>query len=164
MKPTEKTRKALRARWNLSRVQKPAKTAEFYLLTTDSSDEYSRHLAAFMETFDPQGHVEETAVREMAALQWKILRTDSMQEALLDIEVDNCSREIESTYSQMDRPGLWALAFRSLDTNSSAFRALDMHQSRLYRRYHRLYTYFIDLRNRRPLLKNENPENATNIS
>ncbi|MBI4910860.1 MAG: hypothetical protein HY820_45025 [Acidobacteria bacterium] len=43
----------------------------------------------------------------MAALQWKLDRAGIIQEAMLDMETSNCAPAITTTYSQIDRTGMW---------------------------------------------------------
>ncbi|MBI4904515.1 MAG: hypothetical protein HY820_12815 [Acidobacteria bacterium] len=151
MKPTEQNRKAMQARWNIAQANKRsvAHTASHYLLPADSQDEFNNHLAAFLETFDPRGHVEQLLVHQMATLQWQILRAGAMQEALLGLEADNCAKNITSTYKSLDRPAVWAIAYRSLEDNTPAHHRLDLHINRLNRQYTRTYSNFTDMRARR---------------
>ncbi|MBI4902638.1 MAG: hypothetical protein HY820_03320 [Acidobacteria bacterium] len=151
MKPTEQNRKAMQARWNIAQANKRsvAHAASHYLLPADSQDEFNNHLAAFVETFSPLGHVEQLLVRQMATLQWQILRAGAMQEALLGLEADNCAKDIASTYKSLDRPAIWAIAYRSLEDNTPAHHRLDLHINRLNRQYTRTYSNFTDMRARR---------------
>ncbi len=152
MKLTDEQKQKLQTRWNqyIDTRAGSKRNAPAANLIVDSQDEYQAHLDAFLSTFAPQGLVELMQVRQLADIQWRILRTAAMMDSLLSLETDNCSAEIKNTYSQIDRTSVWAFAFRSLDDESRAYRTLDESRSRLSREYQRTYQNYLNMVARRP--------------
>ncbi len=72
----------------------------------------------------------------LAASMWQIMRNNSIEVALFDIEISNLSDEIRRTYEDMDEYGRIALAFKKANGDNS-LELLRRYRSTSERAYHR---------------------------
>lgn len=112
-------------------------TARNPCLATDDPEEYGRLRKTHIDHFRPVTTYEFDIVDQLAAIAWRIRRAESIEIALLDQEIDIRKPDIEKAFQTIDRPGLWAIGFKSLADHCNATNTLDRHQARLERQYRR---------------------------
>lgn len=150
MYPTARTRRDMRARWNLSRVNgirttrarhrctaKPRKSPTRRPLSIPAEDPQAHDAirAAFLLELCPQSQTETFLAIEMADLTDKIGRLRRAQEALLEAEIDNLPDRSTASGELLTETEIMALAFRSLIDNSRDLQILERLESILNRRF-----------------------------
>ena len=121
-------------------------TARRARLLSEDPAEHEKHRQLFLSKFQPRDDFEYHLLIQLADLDWKLLRADTIDNSLLDLEVDKSAATLAATYQLVDWPAVWAHAFRTLSDTSSAQRSLSDHHKRLSAKYFRLFEHFCQVR------------------
>ena len=99
-------------------------TAKSMLVNSENREVFDKHAEAYYDKFEPSHHVDCNFVDEMIVCHWRQRRAWSYEAALLDIEMDRMTKEVEEKYGKIDHAARCALAFKSLADNSTALAML----------------------------------------
>ena len=136
------------------------------VLTNEDPVAWEALRVSFHHQWLPENQVEALLVDDLAATQWKLLRAESIETAMLNSEMDILLPEVQKTFRKIDEPTRQALAFKSLADNSKTLAALERHQTRLHRQFQRTWKQLSEIRKSQPKLQPElqhaepNPEPA----
>jgi hypothetical protein len=106
------------------------------VLTNESRPMYNSLLDAFVERFQPADEVELDLVLEIVSNRWRLRRIQSVETALLDLEMDDQEDAIAADRGDIDEVVRIALAFKSLAEQKS-LALLNRYEARLRRQYER---------------------------
>ena len=121
------------------------------VLTNEDPEAWESLRQSFLGHWQPVNDMETLMIDELAACQWKILRAESMETGLLNMEMDILEPEIRRTFNKIDEPSRQAVCLKSLVDNSSVLAQLDRHQTRLSRQFDRTWKRLDQLRKERPV-------------
>ena len=105
---------------------------------------------SFHQHWLPADQVEALLVDDLAATQWKLIRAESIETATLGLEMVILEPEVEKSFKRIDETSRQALAFKSLVDQSKTLAALERHQTRLHRQYHRTWKQLDEIVKSRP--------------
>ncbi|MDX1983405.1 MAG: hypothetical protein SFV51_24245 [Bryobacteraceae bacterium] len=103
------------------------------LLASENPGVYYEYRHSYIEFYQPANNVELDLVDQIVATAWNIRRAEQIEVALLDMEIESHAEEICRKFRYIERPGIWAIAFKGLDHDH--FQSLGRHLDRLHRRY-----------------------------
>lgn len=120
------------------------------VLTNEDPAAWESVQTSFLQHWTPSDDMEILLVEEMAACHWKLIRAESMETALLNMEMDILAPEIERTFKKIDEQSRQAISIKSLVDNSAVLAQLDRQQARLSRQFDRAWKRLDQLRKDRP--------------
>ena len=82
-------------------------------LNNEDRQAYDAHLDAYLRRYQPADKVEEDLVGLLASSMWLIMRNNSVELALLELEIAGIDDDIHGKYEAMDQYGRLALASKS---------------------------------------------------
>src|SRR5882724_1665015 len=88
------------------------RSANFITLSTEDHDVYDAHLDAYLARYAPIDKVEQDLVGLLASQMWQLMRNNSIEVALFEIEISGVAFHIEGKFEDMDQYGILALAFK----------------------------------------------------
>ena len=95
-------------------------TAKAILLTNENPEAYTKLAEAYYAKFQPEDDVECDLIDEMVIGKWRQRRDWSNEAALLDLEMDRQTKQVDTEYKKIDHACRFALAFRALADESKA--------------------------------------------
>jgi hypothetical protein len=123
--------------------------ASHVCLQNEDATAYEDHLAAYITRYAPIDKPETDLVGLLASSMWQIMRNNSIEVALFDIEISNLGDEIRRTYENMDEYGRIALAFKKAN-GDNALELLRRYRSTSERAYHRALQALEQIQKDRP--------------
>ena len=99
---------------------------------------YDAHLNAYFTRYTPVDKVEEDLVGLLASNMWQLMRNNSIEVALFDLEIAALDQDIDSKYQAMDQFGRLALAFKK-SAGDNALELLRRYKATAERAYHRAF-------------------------
>ena len=105
-------------------------------LANENRDAYAEHLDAYLARYTPIDKVELDLVGLLATNMWQLMRINSMEVALFDLEMCGVEPEVHRDYKTMDEYGRLALAFKK-STGDKALELIRRYKSTADRAYHR---------------------------
>ena len=105
-------------------------------LHTEDRAAYDAHLTAYLTRYTPTDKVEEDLVGLLASNMWQLMRNNSIEVALFDLEISGVKCELEGVFETMDEFGRLALAFKK-SAGDNALELLRRYKSTTERAYHR---------------------------
>ena len=105
-------------------------------LVSEDGAAYDRHLDAYLARYTPVDKTEEDLVGLLASSMWQIMRNNSIEVALFELEISGVNQEIEGQYERMDQYGRLALAFKK-SAGDNALELLRRYKATAERAYHR---------------------------
>ncbi|HEY3743774.1 MAG TPA: hypothetical protein VGL53_28210 [Bryobacteraceae bacterium] len=105
-------------------------------LVSEDADAYDRHLDAYLARYTPVDKTEEDLVGLLASSMWQIMRNNSIEVALFEIEITGVNEEIKGEFEHMDQYGRLALAFKK-SAGDNALELLRRYKVSSERAYHR---------------------------
>jgi hypothetical protein len=122
--------------------------ASHVCLQNEDAIAYEDHLAAYIASYAPIDKPEADLVGLLASNMWQIMRNNSIEVALFDIEISNLGDEIRRTFENMDEYGRIALAFKKAN-GDNALELLRRYKTTSERAYHRALQALEDMRKNR---------------
>ena len=122
-------------------------------LTTEDSTVYDAHLDAYLARYAPIDKTEEDLVGLLASSMWQIMRNNSIEVALFELEISGLTESAEfegCEYAFMDEYGRLALAFKK-SAGDNALELLRRYKSTAERAYHRALQAIEDVQRNRKL-------------
>jgi hypothetical protein len=110
--------------------------ASHVCLQNEDAGAYEAHLAAYIARYAPIDKPETDLVGLLASSMWQIMRNNSIEVALFDLEISNLGDHIRQNYENMDEYGRIALAFKRAN-GDNALELLRRYRSTSERAYHR---------------------------
>src|SRR5579863_1597381 len=110
---------------------------------------YDDHLNAYLARYTPIDKVEEDLVGLLASNMWQLMRLNSIEVALFDIEISGIDVDLHGTFETMDEYGRLALAFKK-SAGDNALELLRRYKSTAERAYHRALQALEEIRRDRP--------------
>ena len=107
-------------------------------LANEDHQAYDRHLDAYLLRYTPIDKPEEDLVGLLASNMWQIMRNNSIEVALFELEISGVVTDIEGEFETMDQYGLLALAFKK-SAGDNALEVLRRYKSTAERAYHRAF-------------------------
>jgi hypothetical protein len=124
--------------------------AKSIALCNEDKEVYDKHLDAYLARYTPADKVEEDLVGLLASSMWQLMRNNSIEVALFDIEMTGVNDEIEAKFVTMDQYGRLALAFKK-SAGDNALELLRRYKSTAERAYHRALQALEEIqKNRKP--------------
>ena len=121
-------------------------TAKGTLLTNENPAVYQDHARAYYDKFEPADNVEANFVDEMIVSHWRQRRAWSYEAALIDLEMDRMTKEIEEKYDKIDHAARCALAFKSLADTSRALPLLLRYETNHRRAFQKALANLLQVR------------------
>jgi hypothetical protein len=119
-------------------------------LVSEDANAYDRHLDAYLARYTPIDKTEEDLVGLLASSMWQVMRNNSIEVALFELEITGVNEEIEGGYEHMDQYGRLALAFKK-SAGDNALELLRRYKTTSERAYHRALQAIEDIqKNRKP--------------
>lgn len=110
----------------------PAPPRELHL-TPEEHEDYLEIYDSYVIHYAPATPLEAHLVRKCAIAESLLLRAQSIQHTLVDLQSATAHREINDTYENLDGIGHRTVGFQLLNDKSTSFRNMDTHQARLLR-------------------------------
>jgi hypothetical protein len=110
--------------------------AKSIALCNEDKEVYDKHLDAYLARYTPADKVEEDLVGLLASSMWQLMRNNSIEVALFDLEMTGVNDDIEAKFVTMDQYGRLALAFKK-SAGDNALELLRRYKSTAERAYHR---------------------------
>ena len=107
-------------------------------LVNEDRDAYDRHLDAYLSRYTPIDKTEEDLVGLLASNMWQIMRNNSIEISLFELEMAAVQHKINGHYEGLDQYGLLALAFKK-SAGDNALELLRRYKSTAERAYHRAF-------------------------
>ena len=105
-------------------------------LANESQNDYDAHLASYFDRYAPIDKVEAELVGLLAANMWQVMRINTIEIALFDLEISALDEvAVKKRYAQMDDCGRLALAFRNAHKENT-IELLRRYKSIAERAYH----------------------------
>ncbi|MFN7924053.1 MAG: hypothetical protein U0Q16_28380 [Bryobacteraceae bacterium] len=120
-------------------------TSRAVVLAHEDPAAWLAHLQDYIDRFQPADNVEMQLVEQLAATQWRMRRAWALETAAIDHEMLSSAEPVES----IDDPTRAALAHRKLTDTSRSLAALERHEARLTREFHRVLTELRQLQSTR---------------
>jgi hypothetical protein len=105
-------------------------------LSNEDHVAYDQHLDAYLTRYNPIDKTEEDLVGLLASSMWQIMRNNSIELSLFELEIAGVVASEEAKYEGMDEYGLLALAFKK-SAGDNALELLRRYKSTAERSYHR---------------------------
>jgi hypothetical protein len=106
------------------------------ILSNEDHVAYDQHLDAYLTRYNPIDKTEEDLVGLLASSMWQIMRNNSIELSLFELEIAGVVADAEAKYEGMDEYGLLALAFKK-SAGDNALELLRRYKSTAERAYHR---------------------------
>src|SRR5579884_562794 len=116
-------------------------TANVVCLTSEDQQRYDAHCQSYADCWKPENIMEIDLVEEMAAAKWQERRCQSIETAILNMQMDMQPENLSGS----DR---FALAFMDLADHSKVLQLLLRYTSEHNRRFHRAMRQLIALRSK----------------
>jgi len=107
-------------------------------LSTEDQNAYDDHLDAYLARYTPADKTEQDLVGLLAANMWQIMRNNSIEVALFELEISGVAFHIEGKFEDMDQYGILALAFKKF-AGDNAFELPRRYRTTAERAYHRAF-------------------------
>ena len=118
-------------------------------LVNENPDGYAEHLDAYLARYSPIDKLELDLVGLLATNMWQVMRINSIEVALFDLEINNNEDHINRHYENVDEYGRIALAFKN-SAGNNALEVLRRYKSTAERAYHRALQTIEKLHRNRP--------------
>ena len=82
------------------------------VLSNEDREAYDQHLDAYLNRYNPADKVEEDLVGLLASSMGQLMGMNSVEVALIDIELCGIDRDIPAHFLELDQYGRLALAFK----------------------------------------------------
>ncbi|MFN7925139.1 MAG: hypothetical protein U0Q16_33890 [Bryobacteraceae bacterium] len=112
-------------------------TSRAVVLANEDPAAWRKLLDDYVARFQPADSIEAQLVEQMAAAQWRIRRAWALETATLDLEIVQSGPQVSETFDRIDQPTRTAIAHKNLTDNSRSLAAIQRHEARLAREYHR---------------------------
>ena len=97
---------------------------------------YDAHLNAYLARYSPVDKLEADLVGHLAYSMWQIMRNNSIEVALFDIETSTIDVQVHENFEKIDQYGRLALAFKK-SAGDNAFELIRRYKTSAERSYHR---------------------------
>ena len=131
-------------------------------LANENREAYTTHHEAYIARYTPIDKVEDDLVGLLATNMWQLMRINSMEVALFDLEMAALEPEIARDYKTMDEYGRLALAFKK-SAGDNALELLRRYKSTAERAYHRALQAIEQIQKDRTPPKTAHEENKTTV-
>ena len=119
-------------------------------LTKEDNTAYTEHLDAYLGVYTPINKVEQDLVGLLASSMWQLMRYNSVEVALCDLEDGSLdTEEIYDEWLGMNEYARLALAFKN-SAGDNSMELLRRYKTSAERAYHRAYTSCEDMKRNRP--------------
>jgi hypothetical protein len=119
-------------------------------LVSEDAQAYDSHLDAYLARYTPIDKTEEDLVGLLASSMWQVMRNNSIEVALFEIEITGVNEEIKGEFEHMDQYGRLALAFKK-SAGDNALELLRRYKTTAERAYHRALQAIEEIqKNRKP--------------
>ena len=118
-------------------------------LNNEDRQAYDEHLDAYLRRYQPVDKVEEDLVGLLASSMWHIMRNNSVELALLELEISGIDEDLHGRFEAMDQYGRLALAFKK-SAGDNALELLRRYKTTSERAYHRALQALESMRKDRP--------------
>ena len=106
-------------------------------LAKEDASCYNNHLDAYITRYNPTDKVESDLVGLLASSMWQVMRSNSIEVALFDLEIAGLNKkELEDQFDHMDDYGRLALAFKNTHKEHS-IELLRRYKATAERAFHR---------------------------
>ena len=105
-------------------------------LSTEDKPAYDHHLDSYLIRYAPKDKTEEDLVGLLASSMWQIMRNNSIEVALFELEIAGVAANLDERIRHIDQYGLLALAFKK-SAGDNAFELLRRYKSTSERAFHR---------------------------
>ena len=136
----------------------PGRLADSVCLSNETPAHYVQLHEALIAEYTPATTTEHLLVEEMAVARWRLQRAWTMENALLDNQMDRMMGDLDKDYETMDETTRTTLAFRDLAEKSPSLQVLQRYESRLSRQFERCLRRLAALRVTEP--GEPNPKNG----
>lgn len=121
-------------------------TARDVVLSNENPEAYQAIEDAFTAGWCPTSDLERLLVVDLAACYWRLLRAESNETALSDLQMEADAPESARIFPQLDERFRSALAAKALTDSTGALSHLDRHSTRLSRQFDRTWKLLDRLR------------------
>ena len=134
-------------------------------LHTEDHDDYTAHLNAYLQRYNPQDKPEADLVGLAASSMWQIMRMTAIEAALFDLQICGIEDEIRRDYTLLDEYGRLALAFKK-SAGDNCMELLRRYKASADRAYHRAFEALQQIqanRAEKPTPQETAPEEKTTV-
>jgi len=138
--------------------------ANLLALANENRGALTDHIESYKLRYSPIDRVEDDLVGLLATNMWQLMRINSVEVALFEIEMSGIDEELDRDYDQIDEYGRLALAFKK-SAGENTFELLRRYKSTTERAYHRSLEALEKIRKeRQPPPSCQSPETQNNLS
>ena len=106
------------------------------VLSNEDPAAYDRRLDSYIKRYAPIDQTEEDLVGLLTSNVWQIMRINSIEVALFELEISGVDKDIEGQFEEMDQYGILALAFKK-SAGDNYLELLRRYKNTAERAYHR---------------------------
>lgn len=110
-------------------------TARTLALSTEDRDALRRHMAAYLDLYQPANQVETDLVAILISASWRLRRAWRLEHSLFERQMVDDRPALEAAYTAPDPHTRTGAAFKSLSDTSASLFNLDRYENRLTRAY-----------------------------
>jgi hypothetical protein len=121
-------------------------TARSVVLANEDPAEFKALLDRYIVDFAPETSAERDLVREMAACQWRLQRTWTIESGMFDMAVDRTEEAVNNEWENANQAYILATAWNHMADEGSGYKLLNRYETRLTRRYDKAITMLRQLK------------------